>query len=74
MREGEKPIGRMGPAVRAEREAWVREHDPFKDPICRANCSDICRAYNIRYVLFHSGGTAGQSESSREARSMFDLS
>ena len=53
MREGGKPIGRMGPATRAEREAWVREHDPFEDPICSANCPDICRAYNIRYELFH---------------------
>jgi hypothetical protein len=46
MREQGEPIGRIGPDMRAERVAWSLEHNSFKDPICRANCLDVCIDHN----------------------------
>jgi len=46
LREGGDPVGEIGPNMRSEREAWIRQHDAFADPICRANCLDVCRHYN----------------------------
>lgn len=46
-REGGEPIGEVGPNMRAERVAWS-ETDRFEDPICRANCLDVCVDYNNR--------------------------
>ena len=46
LREQGQPIGRVGPHMRAERAAWSAEHDSYADPICRANCLDVCIAYN----------------------------
>ncbi len=48
LREGGDPIGEVGPEMRAERERWVEEHDGYEDPICRANCLDVCADYNDR--------------------------
>jgi MoaA/NifB/PqqE/SkfB family radical SAM enzyme len=53
LREGGDPIGEVGPGVRVERAAWVSRHDPRADPICRANCLDVCAAYNRRYEELH---------------------
>lgn len=49
LREGGKPIGKIGPGMREERVRWSETHDTFSDPICRANCLDVCIDYNDRY-------------------------
>jgi len=48
LREGGDPIGEVGPGMRAERARWVEGHDGLADPICRANCLDVCADYNDR--------------------------
>lgn len=56
-REGGEPIGewRANMDSRHERATWRREHAPKKDPICKANCLDVCRDYNLRWDRFHEG-------------------
>jgi MoaA/NifB/PqqE/SkfB family radical SAM enzyme len=49
IREGGAPIGPVGLDVRARREAWFRSHDTHTDPICKANCLDVCVDYNNRF-------------------------
>jgi molybdenum cofactor biosynthesis enzyme MoaA len=54
LREGGDPIGKIGPQMREEREAWYANHDTHRDPICKNNCLDVCVDYNNRareYVL-----------------------
>jgi MoaA/NifB/PqqE/SkfB family radical SAM enzyme len=51
LREGGDPIGRVGPTMRQDRAAWIAEHDSFADPICRANCLDVCVDYNNRAAV-----------------------
>lgn len=46
-REGGEPIGEVGPHMRAERVEWS-ETDRYSDPICQANCLDVCVDYNNR--------------------------
>lgn len=46
LREGGKAIGKVNRYVRQEREFWSEQHDTQKDPICKANCLDVCRLYN----------------------------
>jgi len=46
MREQGEPIGEIGPDMRAERIAWSLTHNTFEDPICRANCLDVCVDHN----------------------------
>jgi len=46
MREKGNPIGEVGPNMRAERVEWSKNHNSFEDPICRANCLDVCVAHN----------------------------
>ena len=55
LREGGEPIGRLGvyKEVREARVEWARNHDTFADPICRANCLDVCVDYNNRYRELH---------------------
>ena len=48
LREGGDPIGEVGPGMREERARWVEAHDGLADPICRANCLDVCADYNDR--------------------------
>lgn len=48
MREGGAPIGQVGPQMRAERLEWACNHDCMRDPICAANCLDVCVDYNNR--------------------------
>jgi len=45
LREGGNPIGKVGPNMRAEREAWAENHDCSADPICKAMCLDVCVDY-----------------------------
>jgi hypothetical protein len=46
MREQGEPIGKIGPGMRAERIVWSETHNTFEDPICRANCLDVCVDHN----------------------------
>ena len=50
MREGGRPIGLVGPDMRAEREYWSRNHDTQADPICSKNCLDVCVQYNDTFA------------------------
>lgn len=52
MREGGKPIGKIGPMMRREREVWYRNHDCTKDQICAKNCLDVCVDYNKKFEAF----------------------
>lgn len=53
MREGGSPIGQVGPNMRAEREAWYRNHNTFADRICRTSCLDVCAQYNDTHAELH---------------------
>ena len=53
MREGGKPIGRIGPDVREQRERWLLQHQPASDPICVHNCADCCIEFNRRFEDLH---------------------
>lgn len=55
MREGGKPIGKVGPTMREEREKWYKEHNTFLDPICQQNCLDCIVLYNNRFGENNSG-------------------
>lgn len=46
LREGGEPIGKIGPNMRQERVDWMKKHDTLSDPICKANCLDVCRRYS----------------------------
>ena len=46
MREQGDPIGLVGPNMRAERIEWSQKHNSYNDPICRANCLDVCIDHN----------------------------
>lgn len=49
MREGAKPIGKVGPNMRKERFEWFKKHNTHKDSICSKNCLDVCRDYNNKF-------------------------
>lgn len=49
LREGAKPIGKVGPNMRKERFDWFKNHDTYNDPICKKNCLDVCRDYNNKF-------------------------
>ena len=53
LREGGKPIGRVGPDMRQERAAWRQGHDTHADPICRKNCLDVCVDFNNKRAEGH---------------------
>lgn len=46
LREGGKPIGKVGSKMRKERKQWFDNHDVFKDEICNKNCLDVCVQFN----------------------------
>jgi len=52
LREGCKPIGKVGPNMRKERMEWSRSHDTYVDPICRKNCLDCLVFYNNKASKF----------------------
>ena len=54
MREGCKPIGKVGPNMRKERIEWFKTHNSFKNDICRKNCLDVCIDYNNKCEEFSS--------------------
>jgi len=45
-REGGKAIGKVGPNMRQERYEWYKNHDTYKDDICRNQCLDVCSQYS----------------------------
>jgi molybdenum cofactor biosynthesis enzyme MoaA len=49
MREMGKEIGLVGPNMRQERLDWYLNTDVHNDPICKGNCLDVCRDFNIRF-------------------------
>lgn len=52
MREHGDPIGKVSGNMREERFRWSREHNCYKDPICKKNCLDVCIDYNNRHNYF----------------------
>jgi molybdenum cofactor biosynthesis enzyme MoaA len=46
LREGGKPIGKMGERFREERFKWFEKHNTHFDKICAKNCLDVCIDYN----------------------------
>lgn len=53
MREGGKPIGKVGENMRKERSDFIKNHNTHKDFICKENCLDVCIEYNNKYKLYH---------------------
>ena len=49
MREGGKPVCKVGPDMRKERYEFMKSFDTHTDPICRKNCLDVCSTYNNKY-------------------------
>ncbi len=46
LREGGKPIGKIGSKMRQERIEWIKNTNTYKESICKKNCLDVCVAYN----------------------------
>jgi hypothetical protein len=46
LREGGRPVGKVGPNMRQERVEWLQTHNTHNDPICKKNCLDVCIDYN----------------------------
>lgn len=53
LREGGREIGDLDENTRTQRATWSATHDPHRDPICQANCLDVCVDYNNRYRDLH---------------------
>jgi hypothetical protein len=53
MREGGNPIGPVGIGMRADRANWAATHNTQDDPICKANCLDVCIDYNNEWARIH---------------------
>ena len=53
MREQGEPIGKIGPDMRSQRIEWSETHNTFQDPICRANCLDVCVDHNNKCAYNH---------------------
>ena len=53
MREGGRPIGKIGTGMRQERQRWYEDHDCTKDTICSGNCLDVCVEYNTKHESFN---------------------
>lgn len=45
MREQGDPIGPVTDNIREDRVNWIKNHNPNEDPICKANCLDVCIDY-----------------------------
>ena len=53
MREGCKPIGEISdPNLREIRYQYYKNHDCYKDEICRKNCLDVCIDYNNKFERY----------------------
>lgn len=46
MREQGEPIGKAGVGMRQKRLEWFEKTDTHSDPICKANCLDVCVDFN----------------------------
>jgi len=46
LREKGLPIGKLDEDVRWQRYLWYMNHNTHDDPICKANCLDVCVDYN----------------------------
>lgn len=53
MREKGEAIGKISKNMRKERAEWFKNHDCYKDDICRKMCLDVCVELNNKYKLFH---------------------
>jgi molybdenum cofactor biosynthesis enzyme MoaA len=53
MREQGEPIGLIGPDMRTQRIEWFNNTNTHEDPICKANCLDVCIDYNNNFSLFN---------------------
>lgn len=53
LREGGNPIGKISKGMRQERYKWFKNHNTYKDEICRKNCLDVCIDYNNKYRDYH---------------------
>lgn len=53
LREGGKPVGKVGPGMRRARADFVRNHKPWEDPICKGMCLDVCIDYNRKASETH---------------------
>jgi molybdenum cofactor biosynthesis enzyme MoaA len=60
LREGGDPIGKVGAGMRRERLGWIKKHNPYKDPICKKNCLDVCIDYNNCAESTHSLTNTGE--------------
>jgi molybdenum cofactor biosynthesis enzyme MoaA len=54
MREGGEPIGNIYYNMQEERNNWSKNHNTFKDPICRKNCLDCLVDYNNVFKKYNS--------------------
>jgi len=61
MREHGEPIGAVGPDMRHDRIAWAENHNAKEDPICKANCLDVCIDHNNRCSAYDSESLLGVS-------------
>ena len=52
MREHGEAIGKVGENMRMERYKFFLKHDPHNDPICKANCLDVCIDHNNKCESF----------------------
>lgn len=50
MREKGEPIGKVSSNMRRERADWHKNHNVFKDEICKKNCLDVCIDYNNKWA------------------------
>jgi MoaA/NifB/PqqE/SkfB family radical SAM enzyme len=53
MRERGDPIGIVDNDMRSKRGEWYIKHDTHLDPICYANCLDVCIDYNNEWEKQH---------------------
>lgn len=53
LREGGNPIGKVDKDLRAQREEWILKHKPWEDPICQAQCLDVCVEFNRKASETH---------------------
>jgi hypothetical protein len=53
LREGGNPIGKVDKDIRWQRANWVSKHKPWKDPICKSQCLDVCQEFNKKSSETH---------------------
>ena len=53
LREGGRPVCKIGPNMREERYKFLQKFDTHTDPICKQFCLDICKDFNNKYEEYH---------------------